>query len=109
ALVVEVMADPALWLDDTPMEKEQVGIQTVSIEQSHVVELTGPAVDRLGNPVFRGIRVDDATRQGFARGQRENQRKRQTIRPHASFLAKPAPGSNSRSLRRPPPYSCTQA
>ena len=65
--VVKVSANSALWLNHSTMQKEQVGVECMEVEQRHVIE--GPWA-----PVYSGavselsrIGVSDAHRQGFPR------------------------------------------
>src|SRR5437588_554235 len=51
-IVMEVMPNAALRLDDAAVQEEQIGIQAVTIEQGHVVQLAGAMVDRFRRPVL---------------------------------------------------------
>jgi hypothetical protein len=72
-----MVADPALRLDDTPVEKEQVGIEAMAVEQARKIELAGARVDRLGRPVLGRVRVNNPSSQGLARGERVDHREGQ--------------------------------
>ena len=70
ALVVKVRADAALGLNDAAVQEEQVGVEAMGVEQSHVIQLAGAIVDRLRGPVLRRVGVHDALRQRLPRRQR---------------------------------------
>ena len=75
-VIVEVVADAALGLDDAAVQKHQVGVQGIAAQQLHEVHLPRPGVHVLQVAVLRGIGVRDALRQRFARGQRQDDEKR---------------------------------
>ena len=72
AVVVEVLADAGLRLDHAAMQKPQVRVDHVAVEQGEETELAGAAVDARGRPVARRIGVRDPLGQrqagGFAAG-----------------------------------------
>ena len=73
---------PLFGSNDAAMQKVEVGVEAVSIEQGHVVELAGSIVDRFGRSILRWIGVNDALRQRLARPQRQHQKGRETKRLH---------------------------
>ena len=82
-LMLEVMANAALRFDNAAMQEEQVRVQTVRVEQRHVVQLPGTAVDGLRYVVLCRIRMDDANSKRFACRQRQNRRQHHQERSHA--------------------------
>src|SRR5687768_6192984 len=81
------MADPALGLDDAAVQEVKVGIEAVEVEQRHVIELTGTAMDSRRGAVFGGIGVDDARGERLTGNQRGNCQKRQEYCFHVLLLA----------------------
>jgi hypothetical protein len=54
------------------MQKIEIGIETVSVQQRHEIQLARSSVHPFRRPVFRGIGMHDALSQGLARGQQEH-------------------------------------
>jgi hypothetical protein len=64
-------ANSALGLNHAAMQKKEIRVEAVSIEQGHVVQLAGSIMDRFGRSILRWIGMYDALRQGLARPQRQ--------------------------------------
>ena len=73
ALVMEVVANPALRLKDAAMQKVEVGVQGMAVQQNHQIHLAGPLVDRRRPLILGRVGVGNALRQGLARRHRKNQ------------------------------------
>ncbi len=63
ALIVEMRADAALRLDDSPMQEIQVRIERGRVEESHVIQLPRTTVHAGRRAIFGRLGVGDALRQ----------------------------------------------
>ncbi|MBK7930036.1 MAG: hypothetical protein IPJ98_21960 [Bryobacterales bacterium] len=61
---MEVVADAALGLDDAAVEKDEVGVEGLGVEEAGVVEFAGAGVDALATRSLSG----SARRMRWARG-----------------------------------------
>jgi hypothetical protein len=67
ALVVEMRADAALRHDDAAVQKVQIRVERVMIEQTHKIQRTGAGVNRFDEPVLRRVGMGNSLRQRLAR------------------------------------------
>src|SRR3954463_13393790 len=74
ALIVKVLPDSALWLNDAAMQKLEVCLERVSVEQRRVIQCAGSGVYRGAFPVLGGIGVENARSQRLPRDNRHERR-----------------------------------
>ena len=67
-VVVEVVADAALGLDDAAVEKDEVGVEGLGVEEAGVVEFAGASVDAFGDAELVRFGALDALGEGVLGG-----------------------------------------